>query len=453
MKQLVRSLRLLLGFCLLAPAGVRAQSAAPALPARQLTLEECVSFALQNQPAVRQALLDEAIGERTIRVGLSEWLPQVAGTGAYTRNIELPVAVLPNFTDPTAPAQVRRIGLKNTSNLGVQANQLLFNNDVLLAARSARVIRQQTSQNTTSFRINVVTGVSKAFYDILLTSEQLRVLDEAIRRQQKQLKDAYAQYQVGLVDKTDYKRASIALKNAVTDRKSTAESLKGKYALLRQLMGTTPESPLALTYDTLQLARETQLDTLEQLAPDRRIEVQQLLTQQRLQRLSISYYRLGFLPELSGFGNYNKVFQNNSFGQLYNVGFPTSQAGLQLAVPLFAGTRRLQNLKIAELQQDRLDLDLVDTRNQISTQYEQALAAYKSAFLDLSAQRVNRDDAREIYKIIKLQYDEGLKTYLEVIVAENDLRTSQLNYYNALYAVLSAKLDVQQAMGNITFSN
>ena len=82
-------------------------------------------------------------------------------------------------------------------------------------------------------------------------------------------------------------------------------------------------------------------------------------------------------------------------------------------------------------------------------EYQQALAAYKGAFTDFSAQRLNRDDAREIYKIIKLQYDEGIKTYLEVIVAENDLRTAQLNYYNALYNVLATKLDVQRAMGNI----
>ncbi|RFP63929.1 TolC family protein [Hymenobacter lapidiphilus] len=437
---------------LLLPLLSRAQVAAPAppLPNQPLSLAECLQYALLNQPLVRQARLDEAIGERQIRVGLSAWLPQVQGTGTYTRNFQLPVAVLPNFTDPSAPSQVRRIGLQNTSNLGLQGNQVLYNADVLLAARSARYVRQQNGQNTVSFQIDVVRDVSKAFYDILLTNEQLRVLDEAIRRQQKQFKDAFAQYEVGLKDKIDYKRAEIAVKNAVTDRKSTAENLKGKYAALRQLMGAPPEAaPVTLAYDTLQLARETMLDTLEPLAFERRIELQQLLTQQQFQRLDIDYYRLGFLPTLSAFGNYVKVYQNNEFAELYKQAFPTSQAGLQLGLPIFTGTRRLQNLKIAELRQDRLSLAVLDTKNQISTEYEQALARYKGNFIDLQAQGQNRDDAREIYKIIKLQYDEGIKTYLEVIVAENDLRASQLNYYNALYAVLAAKLDVQRALGTL----
>ncbi|SMB99379.1 hypothetical protein SAMN00120144_0164 [Hymenobacter roseosalivarius DSM 11622] len=85
-----------------------------------------------------------------------------------------------------------------------------------------RFVRLNNSQNTTAFKIDVVTNVSKAFYDILLTQEQLRILDEAIVRQEKQLKDAFAQYEVGIADKIDYKRASISVKNARAQRKTTA---------------------------------------------------------------------------------------------------------------------------------------------------------------------------------------------------------------------------------------
>ena len=422
-----------------------------ALPANA-TLQECVQFALRNQPLVRQASIDEAIGERQILIGLSDWLPQIQGVGSYTRNLILPTSVLPNFQNPEAGQQLVRIGLNNTSTIGVQGTQLLYSNDVLLAARSRRFVRLSNSQNTTGFKIDVVTNVSKAFYDILLTQEQLRILDEAIVRQEKQFKDAFAQYEVGITDKIDYKRASISVKNARAQRKTTAESLKGKYANLKQLMGYAPENNLALAYDTAQMIQQTRLDTAQQLAYENRIEVQQLLTRKKLQRLNIDYYRLGFLPTLSGFINYNRVYQNNEFSELYKEAFPNSQTGLQLALPIFTGTRRHQNLKIAELQEERLDLDLFDTKNQINSEYEQALATYKSALNDLATQQENARDAQEIYDIVKLQYDEGIKTYLEVIVAETDLRTSQLNYYNSLFAVLSSKLDVERALGVIALN-
>ena len=44
-----------------------------------VTLKQCVDFALRNQPAVRQAGIDEAINERDIKISLSAWLPQVTG--------------------------------------------------------------------------------------------------------------------------------------------------------------------------------------------------------------------------------------------------------------------------------------------------------------------------------------------------------------------------------------
>jgi outer membrane protein TolC len=445
----------LLVFSLLAnpPAQAQAPGAPPSQPVPSVAnLPQCIDFALRNQPLVRQSQLDEQIGERNIRIGLSAWLPQINGTASYTRNIQLQTTVFPNLNDPTGPQQVIRIGLNNSSTIGVAASQLLFSNDVLLAARSVRSTRLVYQQTTTANKIDVVTNVSKAFYDILLTEEQLKILDEDIVRQQRQVKDSKARLDVGVVDKTDYLRATVSARNAYAQRRTTAAALPGKYSTLKQLMGLGPDKPLALQYDTLQMVRETQLDTAEQLVPERRIEVQQLLTQKRLQSFNIDYYRYGFLPNLSSFYNYNRVFQNNEFSELYKTAYPNQQAGMQLGLPIFTGLRRIQNLKIARLQDERLDLDLFNTKNQITTEYDQAMGVYKGAVSQLNALQENLGDAKEVYRVINLQYREGIKTFLELTVAEADLRTAQLNYYNALFNVLSSKLDVQRALGNITFN-
>jgi outer membrane protein TolC len=59
--------------------------------------------------------------------------------------------------------------------------------------------------------------------------------------------------------------------------------------------------------------------------------------------------------------------------------------------------------------------------------------------------------AEDVYTTIQLQYRAGVKTYLDVIIAESDLRSTQVNYLNALYQVLSSKLDVQKALGEISY--
>jgi len=50
---------------------------------------------------------------------------------------------------------------------------------------------------------------------------------------------------------------------------------------------------------------------------------------------------------------------------------------------------------------------------------------------------------------VRLQYREGIKAYLDVIIAENDLITAQISYLTALFQVLESKVDLEKSMGNI----
>jgi outer membrane protein TolC len=112
----------------------------------------------------------------------------------------------------------------------------------------------------------------------------------------------------------------------------------------------------------------------------------------------------------------------------------------------------VQELQIAQLQEERLDIDISDAKRAINTDYHAALASYKSDYTEWQTLKKNMQVAEEVYDIIKLQYDEGIKAYLDLVLAETDLRTAQLNYYNALYNVLASKLDLQKALGNIDFN-
>ncbi|MGV3504858.1 MAG: TolC family protein [Adhaeribacter sp.] len=432
---------LVLGCCL--PLVSQAQAAPASGP---LTLEQCIGYALANRPALRQSLLDEEIGEREIRAGLAGWLPQVSAQYNLQHYLKMPVTLFPNDEGKLTP---RTIGTANSSTLSLQLSQALFNNDVVLAHKASRHVRSRNDQATALTKINTVVAVSKAFYDILLTQEQLRILEEAILRQQKQQQDAQAQYQQGLVDKTDYQRASITLSNTRSDRRRAQEAIKAKTAYLKELMGLAADKSLMLAFDRQKMEQSVGADTTQQLSYANRVEYRQLETAKAIQALNIGYYRYGFLPSVSAFGNYNLVYQNQSFNNLYNQSFPNSLIGLSLGMPIFQGTRRLQNLRRAQLVDRRLDLDVEDLKNQINTEYQQALASYKSDLQEWTVSRSNVGMAQDVYRILKLQYDEGIRTYLDLITAETDLRTTELNYYNSLYRVLASKLDLQRAQGQI----
>jgi len=254
------------------------------------------------------------------------------------------------------------------------------------------------------------------------------------------------------VDKTDYQRATISLNNTKALKKTAEEQLKSRHALLKLLMSYPTDSTLDLVYNSAQMEQEvTTLDTLQSVDFNNRIEYQQLLTQKRLQEANLKYYKWGFLPSVSAFGAYNLNYFNDRFSKLYSNNYPNSYAGISLSFPIFQGTRRTQEVHIAQLQLDRLEYTFTSAKDSISTQYIQALASYKANLSNYFEQKENLELARQVYDVIRLQYRAGIKTYLEVITANNDLFGAQINYTNALYQVLSNKIDVERALGTLKY--
>ncbi len=377
----------------------------------------------------------------TIRTKLGDWFPQISLDAYYQHNIKLPT----NFFNGAYTAT----GTSNISSVGVSGTQNIFNPDVLLAARTSGDIKKAYSQITDSTRIGIISDVSKAFYSVLLSQKQISVLDEDIVRLERSLQDAYNQYQGGIVDKTDYKRATISLNNAKAQRKQQQDILTAKYFYLRQLMGYPDSTQLQLRYDSTQLAREIQFDTLQEINYNNRIEYQLLQTERNLQQYNLKYYKWGYLPSAYIYGVYNFGYLNSDFGKLYERAFPNSNVGVQLNFPIFQGTKRTYQVRAARWQVERMDWDIVSLQSIIRTEYEQALALYKGNLANYSALKENVQLAIEVYNVIRLQYQQGIKTYLDVIVAESDLRTSQINLYTATYELLVSKIDLQKALGTL----
>jgi outer membrane protein len=407
------------------------------------TLDSVVVYALIHQPVIQQAKIDEEITNQIIRGKLADWYPQINFAYNYQRYIDLQSAVI--------GGNVIRFGVNNTSSFQFTGSMNLFNRDVLLASRTASSVRKQAVQYTSRSKIDVAVNVSKAFYDVLATAQQIKVSEESIVRLERSLRDAYNRYTAGVADKTDYKRATIQLGNAQAALKSNTELLKYKKEYLKTLMGYPLDQELPIEYDTLRMENDIFIDTLQDINYFRHIDYRILQTQRELQEANLRYSKWAFLPSLSASGAYNLNYQNDSFHELYDKRYPYSYVGASLTFPIFQGSKRNAEIKQEKWAAYRIDQELINLRNNLSTEYTRALASYKSNLATYEAQKENVTLAEEVYDVIQRQYQSGIRTYLDVIIAETDLSTTRINYFNALYQVLVSKLDVQRALGQINY--
>ena len=410
---------------------------------REATLENVIQYALSHQPAVQQAMIDESITDRAIRGRLADWYPQINFSYQVQHNFQLPTTVF--------QGNAVKIGVDNTSFGQFGLTQNIFNRDVLLASKTAKVVRLRSTQNTTDVKIQVTADVMKAFYSVMLSLQQVRLASEDIQRLQQNYKYAYAQYQAGIVDKTDYKRATIALNNANAVRRTVEQTMDGRVALLKQLMGYPLDSPLQVKYDSAQVVRTAEMDTLQAVDVSKRIEYQLLETQKKLLEAQVKYEKWGFLPTVSLFANYNLNFQNNALTKLYYNSFPNSYVGLNLGIPIFQGLKRVHAIKESEWQLRRVDWDMVQLKNSVNTEFVQAMAEYKSSFSNYLTLKENLELAHDVFNVVSLQYKSGVKAYIELFSAETDLRTAQINYLDAVFTLLSSRVDVQKALGQLNY--
>jgi len=407
------------------------------------TLKDCIEFALEHQPLVQQSLLDEQITDHEVNSKLADWFPQINLNMNLIHNYKLPVTIFQG--NPS------KVGLINTSGIGFSLTQIIFDRDVFLAASTSKEISRLMKQKTTFNKIDIVTFVSKAFYAVLFTQEQIALLKEDIIRLNQSVKDTYNQYKGGIVDKTDYQRATIALNNAEAELKQYQELLLYRYAFLKEQMGYPMEARLNIEFDTTKMQNEAFIDTTQKVIIENRIEYQLLNTQIQLQQADLSYNDLSFVPSLSAFANYNFNYQNDKLSKLYNINYPNSNIGLQLSFPIFQGGKRIQQIEQAGLELKRYSYNLISLRDSITSEYISALGEYKSSLNNYNILKQNLNLAKDVYNTIQLQYKSGIKSYLEVITAETDLRTTQTNYNNALFQLLSSKLDLQKALGTIQY--
>jgi len=410
---------------------------------QKATLQDVVDYAIKNQPVIQQSLIDERITENQIRSRLADWYPQINFNYNLQHNFIVQTSIING--NPV------KLGVKNLSAAQFTLSQQIFNRDVLLANQTKNDVLLQASQNTSYNKTDLAVSVSKAFYDVLATSQQIDVAQEDIVRLERSLNDARNQYNAGITDKIDFKRATISLNNTRASKKSYEEVLKSKLQNLKALMGYPVEQQLEVSYDTLQMEREVTLDTMQTVDFTTRIEYQLLSTQKKLLEANLQYNKWSYLPNISVNGAYNLNFQNNQFTELYNRNYPNSFGLFTVSLPLYQGGRRKANTKVAEWQIKRVDWDIKGLQQNVSSEYATALANYKGNLSLLLAQKENMDLAREVYDVLQLQYKSGIKTYLEVVTSETDLRLARINYYNALYQVLASKIDVQKALGQMNY--
>jgi outer membrane protein TolC len=416
------------------------------------SLKEAIDYAQKHQSAILNASIDEEIAKNTVKQTIGIGLPQLNGNVNFQDFLKIPTNLLPGefFGKPGTQIPVQ-FGVQYQSSYGLELNQLLFDGSYLVGLQASKTYKELSNKNLKRSRIETAVGVTKAYYSVLVSNEQLSLLDANIDRLKKSLNDTKALFANGFVEKIDVDRLTVLNNNLETERGNVIRLLELNMNLLKFQMGMNIQLKLVLkdSIESLQVAEF--LAVKDTSSYQNRIEYSLLETQKKLNELDLKRYKSLFLPSLSAFGATSRSFQSNDFLSLIDRSFPATIIGFRLSVPLLSGGVKTYQVRNAKLEVLKTQNNLINLRNGINLEVEQAQTVYLNGLKSLENQKRNMELAKEVLRVTKIKYEQGVGSSIEVTTAETSLKESQNNYINALYDLLINKVNVDRALGKISY--
>jgi outer membrane protein len=416
------------------------------------SLKEAIDFAQTHQVSILNASIDEEIAKNTVKKTIAIGLPQVNGNVNFQDFLVVPTSLLPGeFFDKPGTQVPVRFGVQYQSSLGIEVSQLLFDGSYLVGLQASKTFKELSNKSLKRSRIETAVAVTKAYYSVLVSNEQLSLLDANITRLKKSLNDTQTLFTNGFVEKIDVDRLKVLSNNLETERENVIRLLELNLNLLKFQMGMNIQSKLKLKDSIVSLQVEESIALKDTSAYQNRIEYSLLQTQKKINELDVKRYKSLFLPSLVAFGSTLQSLQSQSFSTFFDRSFPTTVIGFRLSIPVFSGGMRTYQVRNAKLELLKTVNNLDNLKNGINLEVEQAQTVYKNGLKSLDNQKRNMELAQEVLRVSKIKYEQGVGSSIEVTSAETALKESQNNYINALYDLLINKVNVDRALGKIVY--
>jgi outer membrane protein len=418
------------------------QTAPPPATVNNFSLQDCINYAYEHQDSVKNAALDIKSAEYKVKETTGIGLPQINGTASFTDYLKTPTVIF----------GTNKFSIYQPYNAaaGIGLSQLLFDGSYLVGLKASKTYKELSQRSFRRSRIDTRVNVTKAYYQVLVSNEQIKLLDADLAQLKQQVDQTVAQNKQGFVEQIDVQRIQVQYNNLQTSKDNTVRLLVLNYQILKFQMGMPITEELSLTDKLDEVHMDPNVaDTGDTTFYHNRIEYNLEETNVKLNLLDVQNKKAHFMPTLAFVGNSSLSYQSKSLGSLFNTQYPATYVGLSLNVPIYSGGQHKYQLRQSEIAVQKLQNDLGNLKNGILLQANSARITYLNSLKSLDNQKQNQLLAQEVLRVSKIKYGQGVGSSIEVTQAQTDLETADNKYIQSLYDALVSKVDLDKAYGKI----
>jgi len=405
------------------------------------TLTESFAYAYNNNPQLLAQRAALRATDETVPQALSNWRPTVNFTGQAGFNRggnEVPNA----FTGASTPTTFSSFVSKA---LDLKVTQPIYRGGRTEAAtRQAINTVEAARAQTLGIETTVFQAVAQAYLDVVRDQTLVEVSrnNEAVLR--KQLDATRDRFRVGEVTRTDVAQAESSLAQATAQRITAEGTLESSRANFARAVGHPPgRLIMPRERPVLPATREEALS----LATNDNPNVISASFTELAARDNVDFVRGQLLPQVSIVGDLNRSFAP-SF-TLRSTRLDTASVTAQVTMPLYEGGAIYSQTRAAQQTVGQRRSQVDDARRaavQTATQNWETLQAARAAIASFGSAVKAAEIALEGTQQEALV---GSRTVLDVLIAEQQLFTTQSQLVTAQHDAALAEFNLAAATGRL----
>ncbi len=401
--------------------GVQAQS-----------ITQALTKAYDYAPELQAALLEAKASAENVALANAGKRPSIGASFGGTHTLSL-------------PAQSSQWNDSTTFTAGLQYNQTIFDNYQTEAQiEAARAGAEAAEHQIRNAEQNVLLAVVEAYMSVLSGRQLVALRQENVNFFQAQLQSAQDRLDVGEGTRIDVAQAEARKAQGDATYRAALSSLEISQATFQRYVGAVPQNlDSAHNYSRL-IPSSLQAAIAEAEAGHPAI---------LLSKAAIRAAQAGTDAAQAAFGPTASV--TGQVGNRWTVGGGlqdglSASLGFSIAVPLYSGGAIGANVRKANIEQIKSEVDAMGAYDQIREAVISAWAGMQSADAQISAATAAVAAGRTVLEGVVQERDLGTRTTLDVLNSQAELTTAREGLINASTNKVIATFSLLAAMGHLT---
>ena len=419
-----------------------ALSLGTALAQRQWTIDDCISYAMQNNITLQKSRLQLQSASEDVRSAKGGLLP------TFSANTSQSLGYRPWQDAGTATVTNGMVNTKvdktyYNGSYGLNVQWTVWNgNKNRNSVKQSRLSEQQAELNVEEQANSIQERIAQLFVQCLYLNEAIAVAQESLETGRKSEDRGKEMVEVGKMSKADL--AQLTAQRATDEYNVVeAQSQLATYKLqLKQLLELTADQEFDIaippTTDEQALADIPALQTVYEQALGIRPEIEGKKLAIESSDVAVAIAKAGWMPTVSvsgGFTTSTNSLTSNSWGTQMKTNTNMS-AGLTLSVPIFDGWQTRSAVNKAKISQQQAQLDLLDEQKTLYQTIEGFWLNATTNQQKFRAATTTVESEQQSYDLLNEKFELGLTNIIELLQGKDKLLNAQQNQLQSKYTTL-----------------